>query len=453
MNLLTDRDAEAARTAPRWRDAWADKLVSAAAAVRHVKDGDLVRLAMGPVPVTLVNALAQRRNELRGVRVSQGATRHPHPWATDEPGWDDHIQFVSDFVSVLVRPAIKARRADFAITDYAVGSKVQSGGRHDGWAADVFMALVSEPDAQGFVSFGYSLWHSRALLRAAKLAVAEVGQDVLRTYGDNCVHLSEFDLVVEQRDRPMRITVPELSAERQEVTEVIGAYVSTLVNDRDTIQIGTGTLSSCMGSYLTEKRDLGIDSEILVASAVELVKCGAATGRYKTQCTGVATGSFIVPGTDFAYCHDNPRIELHDIEWVNNIPRIAAIRNLVAINQASTIDLTGQVASESIGSVMYTGPGGQLAWTMGALYAPGGRAIHVLPSTARNGTISRIVPQLDPGTVVTVPRTFVDFVVTEYGITNLQGLTQRARALALIDIAYPDFRASLREQARRLFWP
>jgi len=430
-----------------------DRLVSADDAVRRVKSGDLVRFVMGPVPVTLVNALARRRAELHGVRVHQGAARYALPWAGTEPGWEEHLQFVSDFVSAPIRPGIAARRADFAITDYGIGSKVLEAGRRDGWSADVFMALVSEPDADGHVSFGYSLWHSKALMRAAKLRIAEVGRNVLRTRGDNHVDLSAFDLIVEQIDPHQPAPPPEVSPERIEVTEVIGAYVSTLVNDRDTIQIGTGTLSSCMGSYLTEKQDLGIDAEILVASAVELVKCGAATGRYKTQYPGVATASFIVPGADFEFCTDNPLIELRDIESTNNLPRIAGIRNLVAINQASMIDLTGQVASESIGPVMYTGPGGQLVWTMGALMAPGGRAIHVLPSTARNGRVSRIAAQLPPGTVVTVPRTFVDFVVTEYGIANLQGLTQRQRALALIDLAHPDFRDQLRDEAKRLFWP
>jgi 4-hydroxybutyrate CoA-transferase len=437
----------------QWRELFRDKLVSADEAVRRVRSGDLVRFVMGPVPVTLVNALARRRDELSGVRVHQGAARYALPWASAEPGWEEHLQFVTDFISAPIRPAIAARRGDFAITDYGIGSKVLDSGRRDGWSADVFMALVSEPDTAGRVSFGYSLWHSKTLLRAAKLRIAEVGGNVLRTCGDNCVDLSEFDLLVEQVDPHQPPLPPELSPERIEVTEVIGAYVSTLVNDHDTIQIGTGTLSSCMGSYLTEKQDLGIDAEILVASAVELVKCGAATGRHKTHCPGVATASFIVPGADFDFCADNPLIELREIEWTNNLPRIAGIRNLVAINQASMVDLTGQVASESIGPTMYTGPGGQLVWTMGALMAPGGRAIHVLPSTARNGRISRVVAQLPPGTVVTVPRTFVDFVVTEYGITNLQGLTQRQRALALVDLAHPDFRENLRHEATRLFWP
>jgi len=438
-----------------WRETYTDRLCTADEAVRRIASGQRVRLPMGPVPVTLVTALARRRDELRDVIVMQGASRHPLPFANGVPGWEEHIQFVSDFLSLVLRPGMDTHRTDFAVTDYALGSRVQVGGRRNIWSADVFMALVSEPDADGFVSFGYSLWHSKQLLRAARLKIAEVAAPgtVLRTGGENRVHLSEFDLLVEQTETPSKPAQPELSPERIEVTEVIGAYVSTLVDDGDTIQLGTGTLSSTMGGYLMEKNDLGIDAEILVASAVELVKAGVATGRHKTFHPEVATASFIVPGSDFEYCSNNPKIGLYDIEWCNDVTRIARIANLVAINQASMIDLTGQVASESIGPAMYTGPGGQLSWTMGALYAPGGRAILVLPSTARRGSVSRIVAALPAGTIVTVPRTMVDYVVTEHGITNLQGLTQRERSLALIELAHPDFRDELLAEARRLFWP
>ena len=371
-----------------WRDSLRGKVVSADDAAARVRDGDLIRLPLGSVPVAFVEALARRRDALRGVRVWQGASGYRYPWASDEPGWEAHVSYLTDYVSQFVRPSMNARVADFAVTDFAVGSRVQQGGRRDNWTADVFLALVSEPDADGTVTFGHSLWHAKALMAAARFRIAEIGRGLLRPRGDTRVPLDAFDLVIEPGERRFaaRSPYPELSAERVDITEVIGAYVSTLVNDGDTIQIGTGTLSSCMGSYLTEKRDLGIDSEILVASAVELVKSGAATGRYKTYHPGVATASYIVPGSDFEFCDDNPAVQLFDIEWVNNLPRIAAIRNLVAINQASAIDLTGQVAAESIGAAMYTGPGGQLAWTMGAVYSNGGRAIHVLPSTARNAT-------------------------------------------------------------------
>lgn len=436
-----------------WQQRYRKKLCKPEVAVARIPNHASVRLPMGPVPLTLIHALARRGDQLKGIRIYQGATRQPLPFLEEPEKWQGKVDFVTDFISVLLRPTVDQHWADFLVTDYSIGSRSQHFDRKDIWHPDVFLALVSEPDEEGLVSFGYTLWHSRHFLQTARLRIAEVAPDVLRTYGDNAVPLDAFDLIVEARDHLPPPPPPELSAERIEVTEVIGAYVSTLVRDGDTIQIGTGTLSSCMGSYLTEKNDLGIDAEILVASAVELVKLGVASGKYKTFHPGVATASFIVPGSDFAFCHRNPRIALYDIEWCNALPRIAQIENLVAINQASMIDLTGQVASESIGPVMYSGPGGQLVWTMGALYAPGGRSILVLPSTARNGTISRIVPTLAEGTVVTVPRTFVDYVVTEYGIANLQGRTQRERAQALIEIAHPRFRDELTDYAHRLFWP
>ncbi|GIW45198.1 MAG: 4-hydroxybutyrate CoA-transferase [Candidatus Binatia bacterium] len=437
----------------RWQERYRHKLCSPEEAVTHIANGSSVRLPMGPVPLTLLRALAERHPAPERIRVFQGASRQPLPFLDAPERWQGKIEFITDFVSQLIRPAIEQRWADFLVTDYSVGSRSQYFDRNDIWHPDVFLAVVSEPDANGRVSFGYTLWHSRPLLQNARLKIAEVAPNVLRTFGDNAVPLESFDFIVEARAQVPPPPPPELSPERAEVTAVIGAYVSTLVRDGDTIQIGTGTLSSCIGDYLTGKNDLGIDAEILVASAVELVKLGVATGKYKTFHPGVATASFIVPGSDFAFCHLNPRIALYDIEWCNALPRIAQIENLVAINQASMIDLTGQAASESIGATMYTGPGGQLVWSMGALYAPNGRSILVLPSTARNGTISRIVSRLPSGSVVTVPRTFVDYVITEHGIVNLQGRTQRERARALMEIAHPQFRDELRDYAERTFWP
>ncbi|MFN0143253.1 MAG: acetyl-CoA hydrolase/transferase family protein, partial [Mycobacterium sp.] len=419
----------------------------------RIRSGDLVRLPMGPVPVTLIEALAARRDELRDVTVWQGSCRHPHPWRVGDPSWTGHVQVVSDFLSPMLRAGMDARTTDFAVTDYALAERVRDCGRRDSFAADVFFGLVTEPDAEGYVTFGYSLWHTRALLQAARLKVAEIGRGMITPCGNTRIHLSEFDLLVDQEKPPVLVPPPSLSDERIEVTEVIGAYVSTLVEDGDTLQVGTGTLSSCMGSYLTEKNDLGLDAEILVASTIELVKSGVASGKYKTYRPGIATGSFIVPGADFAFCDRNPGIELHDIQWCNDVTRIAGIRNLIAINQGSMIDLTGQVASESIGPAMFTGPGGQLNWMMGALYAPGGRSVLVLPSTARQGSVSRIVPELAPGTLVTVPRPYVDTVITEHGMANLQGLTQRQRSEALIELAHPDFRSELAAVARGRFWP
>ena len=184
---------------------------------------------------------------------------------------------------------------------------------------------------------------------------------------------------------------------------------------------------------------------------MELVKLGVATGGNHRSHPGKAVASMIAPGSDFAFVENNPLFELYDIEYVNHVPRIARNDRQVAINQALNVDLTGQVAAESFGPTLFSGPGGQLAWTIGAMYSRGGRAIHVLPSTTEDGSRSRIVPLLSAGTVATVPRTFVDFVVTEHGVVNLQGKTEAERARALISIADPHFRDELTAKAKELF--
>ena len=224
-----------------WRERFRDKLVTAADAVRRVKNGDLVRLPMGPVPVTLVNALARRRDELDGVRVWQGASRHLAPWATGEPGWEDHILFVTDFLSPMLRPVDGDAACRFRGDGLRHrGQSAERGARGQFRRRRLHGAGVgARRERAGQLRL--QLWHSKSLLRAAKLSVAEVGDRVMRTCGENFVHLSEFDLLVEHVDPPRAAATAELTPERIEVTEVIGAYVSTLVNDGDTVQIGTGT--------------------------------------------------------------------------------------------------------------------------------------------------------------------------------------------------------------------
>ncbi|MFQ5858617.1 MAG: acetyl-CoA hydrolase/transferase family protein [Anaerolineae bacterium] len=427
-----------------------DKLISADEAAKLVKSGDLVRLPLGPVPLTLMNALMRRQHDLRDVQVIQGIPQYHYPFAL-EPQWQSCIRLITDFINAPIRQGYSSGLVQFQVTDAVIGYKVQEDGRRDNWASDVFMALVSEPDDEGFVSFGYSLWYARSVARAAKLRIAEIAPDVVRTGGDNRFPISEFDYVAKQVDIPRPLSfIPRLSEEEITVIEVIGAYVSTLIRDGDTVQLGTGTVSSSMGHHLMGKHDLGIDAEIIVPSAVELVRAGVATGNHKTTHQGKAVASFLVPGDYMDFVDGNPAFELYDVEYVNSVGRISANERQVAVNQALAIDLTGQVTAESVGGKLWSGPGGQLVWTMGALFSKGGRAIHVLPATAQGGTVSRIVPRLEPGTVVTVPRTFVDFVVTEYGVASLQGKTERERADELIAIAHPDFRAELRREAGRL---
>ena len=206
------------------------------------------------------------------------------------------------------------------------------------------------------------------------------------------------------------------------------------------------------GPYLQEKNDLGVHSEILTSAMVDLYKRGVITGKHKTLQPEklVATGMFVEP-EDYAFMDGNPVVELRDAFYTNNPTVIAQQRNMVAINNALAVDLTGQVTAEAFGTQMYSGVAGQLDFVLGAYLCPGGRSITVLPSTARGGTISRIVPMFPEGQIVSLPRTYVDYIVTEYGIASLSGRTERQRAEALIAIAHPDFRAELESAARKRF--
>ncbi len=217
--------------------------------------------------------------------------------------------------------------------------------------------------------------------------------------------------------------------------------------------MGIGAISEAIGLFLMDRNDLGIHSELMTASHVELVKRGVATGKYKATHKGKAVAAMVVGGADLEFVDNNPVFELYSVLYTNSLPNIAVQNNQVAVNSTLSIDLTGQVAAESVGPQMYSGIGGQMTFMMGAMYSKGGRSIMVLPATARKGTLSRITPMLAPGSTLTTPRQYTDYVVTEFGIVNLQGKTQRQRAEALISIAHPDFQPELQKAAKKMFWP
>jgi 4-hydroxybutyrate CoA-transferase len=319
--------------------------------------------------------------------------------------------------------------------------------------ADVCLLTLSPPNGQGFCSFGEQLWYSREWVNRSRLVIAELNPLVIRTGGDNYVPVSQIDYLVEQPEPipPFRIS-PIVAPDEKEAAEKIGALVASLVNDGDTIQIGLGSVSMFTGFYLREKNDLGVHSEILTSSMIDLYKRGVITGRRKTLHPEklVATGMFMEP-EDYAFVDNNPVVELRDAFYTNNPAVIAQNRNQVAINNALAVDFTGQVTAEAFGPQMYTGVAGQLDFVLGAYLSPGGRSITVLPSTARGGTISRIVSMFPEGQIVSLPRTYVDYVVTEYGIASLVGKSEQKRAEALIEVAHPQFREELRAAARKRF--
>jgi acyl-CoA hydrolase len=375
----------------------------------------------------------------------------------NEPGWDEAFNLVTDFGSPVTWSGMQRRIIDFLPIDYPQYVKQPEEARTNTWSPDVFLGIVSPPDDHGYCSFGGNLWYHKELAQNAKVFIAEVDPSYIRTYGDNFIHISEIDYLVPETE-PFSLPARHPTMQEESgVVEVIAAHAAGLVRDGDTIQMGVGAIAELAAEFLQDRNDLGIHSEAVFSPMLELVRRGVVTGKYKTMHRGKVVAAMLgmmgPNDEDLKYAHNNPVLELYSVTYVNSVPLIAGQFRQVAINNALAIDLTGQVTGSSLGPTMYSGLGGQFSFSIGAMYSPGGRSIVTLPATARGGTVSRIVPQLAAGTIVSVPRYFVDYVITEYGITNLQGRTQRQRAEALIEIAAPDFRPELRKAAKGLYWP
>ncbi len=436
------------------REGYGKKLVTAEEAVAVVESGDRVAFPLDSMggPIVLAEALAARLGELKGVELE--VCTPPMDFGWFQPGWEESFKIdVQGYLSPAVRPMMDERRADFTPRLYSLWGKAHDEGRPGIRQVDVLMTVVSPPNEHGYCSFGADIWSKKWYLKNARKVLVEVDMNWIRTYGDNSVHVSEIDYFVEYTRQPREFVLPE----PEEYMKGIGYYVATLVRDGDTFGIGAGRIGRtlCPQGFLNDKHDLGYYAENLVPGIVQLVKDGVVTGGRKTFHPGkVVCNNFgAVSPEELAFVADNPMFELYPQDYVVNIRNVAANDNMVAINSALSVDLTGQIASESIGPRMYTGSGGQPSMAIGAMLSKGGRSVTMLRSTAADGKISRIVPFLTPGAIVTVPRNFADYIVTEYGIASLHGRTQRERAQELIAIAHPDFRAELKKQARKLFWP
>ncbi len=436
-----------------WRDQYKDKLITAQQAAGMIRSGQRVLISVGTAePQYLANALCDRWQELRDVEILTSNTMKPYAWFDKERSSAFKIQ--AGYLSAASRPLYQEKRIEYSInTVYSPAKWLDASRSAPMMNSDVLLITLSPPNEQGFCSFGEQLWYSRVWVERTPLVIAEVNPLLVRTGGDNYVHVSQIDYLVEQPEptRPFSLTLV-VSPDEQEAAEKIGASVASLINDGDTIQIGLGSVSMAAGFYLREKNDLGVHSEIITSAMVDLYKRGVITGKKKTLHPEkmVATGMFMEP-EDYAFVDGNPTIELRDAFYTNNPAVIAQNHNQVAINNALSVDFTGQVTAEAFGPQMYTGVAGQLDFVLGAYLSPGGRSITVLPATARGGTVSRIVPMFPEGQIVSLPRTYVDYVVTEYGVASLVGKTERGRAEALVEIAHPQFREELRAAARKRF--
>jgi acyl-CoA hydrolase len=313
----------------------------------------------------------------------------------------------------------------------------------------VALIQVSPPDSHGFCSFGVGVDTTLTAAKKARFVIAQVNDQMPRTYGDSFIHVSDIDAIVES-SRPLC----ELPA--HEITDLhlaIARNVATLIEDGSTIQTGIGGIPDAVLLYLKDRKDLGVHTELLSDNIIPLIESGVVNGRRKTLHPRKVVLAFAL-GTRrlFDFVHDNPIFEFHPNAYTNNPVLIAQNDRMVAINSALQIDITGQICADSIGTYFYSGIGGQVDFIRGATRSRGGKPIIALPSTAKSDTISRIVPTLDAGAGVVTSRGAVHYVVTEYGVAYLHGRSIRQRAEALIQIAHPDFRNQLYEYCERTKW-
>ena len=312
---------------------------------------------------------------------------------------------------------------------------------------DVALIQVSPPDEHGYMSLGISVDIVKAAVEHASIVVAQINKFMPRTHGDGFIHISKVNFLVHYDEPILEYTFPEDT--HVEVTLEIGNYVSRLIQDGDTIQVGYGSTPDAILINLAGKKHLGVHTELISDGLVELMKLGVIDNSQKNLDRGKTVAAFCMGKTDtYNYVHDNPSIEFKPIDYTNNPLNIAQFESFVAINSALQIDLTGQSTAESLGKTFYSGMGGQASFMRGAVLSPRGRSILVLPSTANNDNISRIVPFLSEGSGITLNRGDIHYVVTEYGIAYLHGKNIRERAMELISIAHPKFRRDLIQEAK-----
>lgn len=311
---------------------------------------------------------------------------------------------------------------------------------------DIALIQTSPPDEHGYMSLGISVDMVKAAAQLASLVIAQVNSNMPRVHGDSFLHISEVDFLL-PHDEPLLEYETDLP---DETVRRMGKYVSNVVEDGDTVQVGYGSIPSAVISCLAVKHDLGVHTELLTDGVVDLMRKGVVNNRRKNIDTGKTVAAFCMGMKEtYAYINDNPTFEFKTIDYTNSPSVISRINNMTAVNTALEIDLTGQATSESLGRTFYSGIGGQADFMRGAVMAPGGKSILVLPSTAQNGAVSRIVPFLKEGAGVTLTRGDIHYVITEYGIAYLHGRNFRERAMSLISIAHPRFQQELLEEANR----
>ena len=428
-----------------WRDRYRRKVISAPEAVQSIQSGMRVYIHPGCAePEALVEALMARGPFVKNVEIVHLMTAGRADYVA--PEMEGHFRHNAMFMGGNVRRAVNEGRADYTPIFLSQVEDLFETGQTP---IDVALVQVSPPDAHGFCSLGVGVDATLTAARCAKFVIAEVNDQMPRTFGDCFLHISEIDAAVEV-SRPLCELKP---VEVTDVHHAIGRHISGLIEDGSTLQLGIGGIPDAVLLELMNHRDLGIQSEMLSDGAIPLIEAGIINGARKTIHRGKIILSFVLGSRKlFDFIDNNPMFEFHPCKYANNPWIISQNHKMVAINSALQVDITGQVCADSIGTSIYSGIGGQVDFIRGAAHSKGGKPIIAIPATAKNGTISRIVPVLDPGAGVVTSRGDVHYVVTEFGVAYLHGKTIRQRAEALIEITHPKFREELFSYCEKTRW-
>jgi acyl-CoA hydrolase len=416
---------------------------STADAMRLVRDGDFIIVPTGVgEPPALLGALSEQRREFHGVKVAQILAMRKYGYI--DPETVDHVRHVAFFYGGATRPGGQEGWIDFIPACFSEIPHLIERGLI---GADVVLTMASPMDEEGYFAISLGADYTMAAIAKARAVVLEVNPHVPFACGNCRVHISQVAALVESSEPVLEVGLPKIGP----VQEAIGKYVADLIDDGSTLQIGYGGIPDAVVMQLAAKRDLGIHTEMIGDGILSLVECGAVTNRRKNYLPGKSVATFALGSSKlYRFMDRNPNLEIHPVDFTND-PSLAGLNdNLVAINATLQIDLLGQCGSESLGPVPYSGTGGQTDFVRAANRSRGGKSFIVLPSTAKGDAISRIVPALTAGTHVTTSKNDVNYVVTEHGVAQLRGKSAKQRALELIAIAHPSFRAELTGQARSM---
>ncbi len=424
-----------------WKERYSKKLMTATQAIGKIKPGARIFIGTGcGQPQMLVAELTNTNNEIVDAEVYHLLTQGDAPYINEE--FAKKFRTCSFFIAPNVRDGIVSGRGDYVPVFLSEIPELFKLGKIP---LDVALIQTSPPDKNGNLSLGISVDIVKAAAENSLMVIAEVNEHMPRTYGDSFIPVDHVDMLVESNKPILEYTVPD----SDQIINTIARNVASLVEDGSTLEVGIGTIPQAVLRYLTNKNDLGIHTEMFNDAIVPLVENGVVNGSRKTINRGRITASFCL-GTRklYDFIHENPIFEFRPSEYVNDPYIICQHNKMVAINVALEVDMTGQVCSDSIGYNFYSGVGGQIDFNRGAVRAKEGKSIIALPSTAKNGTLSRIVPKLADGAGVTLTRADVHYVVTEYGVAELFGKNIRERVLALAQVAHPDFRNEILKEAK-----